>query len=60
MMPELIRLECLKLVMPRDERDADMSHYVGKAKSLEDYVTGQAKRGPGRPRNADKLEAPQT
>ena len=58
MTPEQIRLECLKLVTPRDQPGLDATFFVGKAKVFEEYVNGQTKRGPGRPRNADKSKDP--
>jgi hypothetical protein len=37
---EQIRLECLILVWPKNEPNADVPHYVAKAQELFEYVTG--------------------
>lgn len=50
---EQMRLECLKLVYPKDMPDADCSMFVDKADTLFNYVmNGKPRRG--RPPKSDK------
>lgn len=58
MTPEQIRLECLKLVWPKDMPEADEDHFIGKAKALYDYVTSAAPKKRGRPPKSDKPQGP--
>ena len=54
---EQMRLECLKLVVPKDGGDVDCSFYVDKADALFNYVmNGKPRRG--RPPKSDKPQGP--
>lgn len=54
-----IRLECLKLVIPKDpDPNLDTGFFVTRAKALEEFVTGGGKKTARQPRNADKSQDP--
>ncbi len=50
MSPEEIRLECLRLSVPKDLANPDVAKIVERAKALEAYVVGagQAKEAPAK------------
>lgn len=57
---EKLRLECLKLVWPKDMADADSQFYIGKADALFSYVQNgvSTPKRRGRPPKADKPQGP--
>ena len=53
-----VRLECLKLVYPKNDAAADPEFYIYKAGKLAAFVTGDVPKRRGRPPKSDKPDGP--